>query len=165
MTTVAFSAGLMACDSCFSFNGIVDTLSTKIHRTRAGALLGQAGDNDAREVIALFEGVKTPKQLPTRTVLQGIRTEFMGLLVLPSGRMFKISTCLVLPENEKDDLGIWEVEMPFTAIGTGKEFALGAMAAGANAIQAVRIACRYDMNSRPPIRTAALKPEKKGAKK
>jgi hypothetical protein len=38
----------------------------------------------------------------------------------------------------------WEVIAPFVAAGSGVELALGAMAMGASAIEAVKIASRFD---------------------
>ena len=163
MTTVAYRAGIMACDSCWTYGGDVDTLGTKIARLKSGALLGQAGDNDARHVIAMLASVKTEKQLPSYPELDAIRLDFMGLLVLPNKRMFKIATELKEPAHrdpEEDGPGVWEVEGDFTAIGSGMAYAIGAMEAGANARQAVRIACRRDTNSRPPVHTLSF-PEKK----
>lgn len=151
MTTVAYKAGIMAGDSCWSYGGAVDTLSRKIHRLKSGALLGQAGDNDARDIIAMLENVKTPAALPTRRALLDTRIDFFGLLVFPKGRIFKISSSNLLPENTACDVGVWEVQMPFTAVGSGSEIALGAMAAGRSAKDAVAIACRYDTASRPPV--------------
>ena len=43
------------------------------------------------------------------------------------------------------------------AIGSGSPYALGAMAHGATAKEAVEIACMYDPFSHPPIRTRTIK--------
>lgn len=61
---------------------------------------------------------------------------------------------------------------PFFAVGSGSEFALGAMAAGANARRAVEIACRFDASSgqgidavrvvKPTITPPRRKPARKG---
>ena len=49
------------------------------------------------------------------------------------------------------DLLLTPVTSGFMAIGSGKELALGAMAAGADAYEAVRIACRFDPFTREPV--------------
>lgn len=59
-------------------------------------------------------------------------------------------------EENEEDLGIWEVEHYYTAIGSGSDFAIGAMEAGADARKAVRIACKRDMNSRLPVHSLSL---------
>lgn len=152
----------MACDSCWSYGQGVDTLSKKIARLRSGALLGQAGDNDARDVIALLTNIKSPRQLPSRTALLELRQDFLGLMVFPEGQIVKIATSIVPPTNwtpdtEVDDIGVWEIGFSHAAIGSGADFATGAMEAGATARKAVEIACRRDLNSRPPIHSFALK--------
>lgn len=160
MTTIAFKDGVMACDSCFSYGNSIDTLSTKIYRLRSGALLGQAGSNDARIFIHLLDSIKKPEALPSYEVLAQMRVGFLGLLVFPSKRIFKIATMFTSPENwtedNEEDLGVWEVEHRFTAIGTGSDFAVGAMEAGADARKAVRIACKRDMSSRLPVHSLSL---------
>lgn len=158
MTTVAYKNGVMAADSCWSYNSTVDTLSRKIHRLKSGALLGQAGANDARELIAALELVKLPKNLPTVRELLQFRIDFLGIMVFPNGRVYKIATTHMLPEACDDDLGVWPVDRDFTAIGTGGEIAIGAMAAGKGALEAVKIACRFDTASRPPVYQFSLKP-------
>jgi len=45
---------------------------------------------------------------------------------------------------------------PMVAIGAGAPVALGAMAAGATAVQAVRIACRYNSLCGPPVKWMVL---------
>lgn len=165
MTTIAYRDGIMACDSCWSENKAVDTLQTKIERLPSGALLGSAGDNDNRQIKKLFANVKTPAGLPDKAAILAIRCEYAGILVLPRGRVFKISATHLSEahwdSDFDDDVGLWEISLPFCGIGTGKEFAMGAMAAGKNAAEAVRIACRFDINSRPPVHQVPLVRAKK----
>lgn len=161
MTTVAYRNGQMACDSCWTYGGTVDTLATKINRLSSGALFGQAGQNDGRGLVALLDKVKTPGQLPSYEALMALRADVLGLLVLPKGRIFKVSTTIVAPENwdaEMDDYGLWEITGPFSAIGSGGDMALVAMECGKSAREAVRIACKFDPNSRGPVHVVDLKP-------
>lgn len=160
MTTIAYKAGIMACDSRWAYQGMVDTGMTKIRRLASGALIGGSGDNDGRDIEALFQKVKTPAGLPSRTALMSIRCDYLGLLVLPRGRVFKIAaTHISEPNWDKDmdgDIGIWEISQPFAAVGSGTEFAMGAMAAGKSAADACRIACRFDINSGLPVHQIKL---------
>lgn len=159
MTTVAFDGKTMACDSCWTYGGAVDTLSTKIIRLSSGALFGTAGQNDSRAVTALIDKVKTPAQMPSYEALMNVRASVLGLLVLPKGRMFKISTTLTAPEmwdDEMEDFGMWEISGPFSAVGSGSDLAMVAMDCGKVARDAVRIACKYDPASRPPIHAVSL---------
>lgn len=167
MTTIAFKDDMMVCDSCWSCDDAIDSLMTKITRLSSGALIGQAGDNDARAIERLLDKVKSPAGLPLRDELLKIRLSYMGLLVFPRGRIFKVGLTNLPESNWGDDfdqeVGIWEISTPFAAIGTGKEFAMGAMAAGKSAAESVRIACRYDINSRLPIHVVALAKKTKPA--
>jgi hypothetical protein len=157
MTTIAFKDGLMAGDSCWNVSGIIDTLSHKIIRLKSGALLGQSGDNDIRELVDMLQNVKSAKSLPSYSAIAAVRVDATLLLALQNGYTFKVSTSKKLTHEDTDDLGIWRIERQFCAIGAGAELALGAMAFGANAHQAVQIACRWDINSRPPVYSYPLK--------
>ena len=44
-----------------------------------------------------------------------------------------------------------EIQAPFTARGSGAHFAMGALAAGASAWQALEIACEYDISTGQPL--------------
>ena len=50
-----------------------------------------------------------------------------------------------------------DVEADFYALGSGEQFALGAMAMGATAEQAVGIACQFDPWSRGPFQIEHLR--------
>lgn len=163
MTTIAFDGKTLACDSCWTLGGTVDTLSTKIVRLSSGSLFGTAGQNDSRAVNALLDKVKTPGQLPSYEALMAIRADVLGLLVLPKGRVYKVATTIISPENWNEDMGdfgLWEISGPFTAIGSGGDLALVAMECGKSARDAVRIACKYDPQSRGPVHQMALNPVK-----
>jgi hypothetical protein len=161
MTTVAYRAGTMACDSCWTAgDGGIDSLASKIRRLKSGALLGAAGDNDSRPLERLLDRVATPARMPPFETLIAIRREFCGLLVLPCGAVFKVATALLPPENWNadfsDDIGVWPIHAPFAAVGSGAAYALGAMAAGADPRDAVSIACGFDPHSRPPVHFEVL---------
>lgn len=170
MTTIAYRDGVMACDSCYTCSDTVDTLTTKIRRLKSGALLGGAGDNDSRDLETMLEKVRTPGQLPSRAALIDLRLSFLGVLVLPKGGIYKIGATMVSQEHWdasfNEDIGIWEVNARYAAAGSGADFALAAMEAGKSARDAVRIACKFDINSRPPIHSLTLdtKPARKVVK-
>jgi ATP-dependent protease HslVU (ClpYQ) peptidase subunit len=162
MTTIAYRDGVMACDSCWTMGSEIDTLTTKISRLPNGALFGQAGMNDGRAVVKLMK--EKNWELPSFEELMQIRLDSTNLLVFKDGRIFKIVTVHIPPEIwDKDtkesieDLGCWEVNRTFTAIGSGGPYAMGAMLAGVGAPRAVEIACQMDIYSRPPIDNLFLK--------
>lgn len=164
MTTIAYRDGVMASDSCVTFGDAIDVLVPKMKRLKSGALLGSAGDNDAREIEAMFDRVKTPRGVPLRPVLLQIRLDYVGLLVLPGGEVFKISTTHASEahwsDDFADDIGAWQIPDGLAAIGTGGLAARVAMMCGKSPAEAVAIACALDINSRPPVHTLALKRKK-----
>ena len=149
----------MACDSCYAESDMVITKRTKIVRLASGALLGSAGDSDSRHVDVLFTHVKTPRGLPTRKQLLDCQIDYHGLLVLPKGRVYFVAIC----QPEKDSPhghwtgGIDEISEGYHSIGSGSPHALTAMDFGKSAKDAVAVACRRDLNSRPPIHVVPLK--------
>lgn len=162
MTTIAFDGKTLASDSCWTgVDYTIDTLTSKIERLPSGALLGLAGQNDGRAVRALFEKVKTPAQLPSYDAIMAVRASTLGLIVLPKGRVYKVSTTITSPDNWEEgsmgDVGLWEINGAFTAVGSGGCLAMLAMECGKSAREAVRMACKYDPNSRGPVHAIDLK--------
>lgn len=158
MTTIVYSAGKMAADSKCTSGGAFITKMKKIHRLANGALLGTAGEADFRDVVLLLGKVKSHRTLPARAGLAALKIDFSGILVFPKGQIFYVSM-----GKDGDSDTAWygqiiECQERFAAVGSGEQFALGALAAGRSAAQAVAIACRYDSFSAAPIHTVALKP-------
>jgi len=157
MTSIAYREGILACDSAWGDTARVDTLASKICRLRSGALLGQAGTYDWRLFIELLNDVKTFRGLPKYNALADIRADALMLLILPNRTIVKVATVFTSPGNWTEDsdtgIGAWEITEDFSAVGSGAPLAIGAMEAGASARQAVRIACRRDLNSRLPVHT------------
>lgn len=153
MTTIAYRAGMMACDSCWAEDGCQTVSAGKITRLKSGGLLGEAGDADVRSLIKLLDRVKTKSQLPSRKKLAATGVDFAGILVLPNGDIFYVSV-----DAKNENTGIWPGgTRGFAATGSGGVYALGAMSAGATAIEAVEIATQWDINSRTPVIAEPLK--------
>lgn len=134
------------------------TSENKIVRLSAGGLLGQAGDNDSRSVVALFDHIKNEKNLPTKQELAATQTDFAGILVLPNGKVFLIDITRVSDEHDYYSGQLWPAgRRGIAAVGSGGHIALGAMAAGKTAREAVAIACDFDINSRLPVHEVELK--------
>lgn len=131
MTTVAYKDGVLAADTQVTDSDTRIANITKIARSRSGWVGGICG---GAEMASLFlpwirEGCD-PDNVPT--VPSGCDV----LVVSPQRRMYFVqSRTLILART------------PFVSLGSGSRIALGAMAAGATAEQAVRIACKYDVNT------------------
>lgn len=165
MTTVAYCNGVMASDSCWTGDdeSLQEVSQSKIQRLSSGALLGGSGDNDAREITELLDRVKTVKQLPHRHELLRIQIDYSGILVLPTGHVFKVVTCRK-PEDA-GSVGLWECNRGMIAAGTGSHLAIGNMGATADARAAVAFACRWDINSRLPVHSLELREAKEKPKR
>lgn len=161
----------MACDSCWSSKGTQNVSHIKIKRLSSGALLGSAGDNDCRAIIALLDKVKHPDKLPTTAELAATKCDYDGLIAFPKGGVWHISTGkhddAGYPADEEADFGIWQATTMggYAAVGSGADYALSALDAGATAKEAVIIACKRNIYCRLPvyaIRLNALPADKSG---
>lgn len=158
MTTIAYRAGIMAADSKCSDDGRFATKMHKISRLSSGALLGSAGDVDCRDVRKFLDKVKSERSMPSRADLSALKLDYRGLLVLPNQSIWFVD---IDREDDGPDIeylgSIMQCLEPFAAVGSGADFATGAMTFGAGAEQAVHVACRYDLYSGTPVRTVPLR--------
>lgn len=154
MTTIAYKDGVMACDSCWASDSLQTTSLTKIERLSSGALFGAAGDGDIRAALALLDKIKSSSRLPSCADLAATRCDLKAILVFANGQPWMIDIGKEGPEFYGQ---VVPANRGIAGAGTGAELAIGAMAAGKSAAEAVRIACRYDINSRLPVHTLALK--------
>lgn len=74
------------------------------------------------------------------------KAKFEALVVTPSGRILSIMR----------SGSVHPVYSKFWAIGSGREVCMGAMASGASAIQAVRLAIRYNSGCKGTPRSVSL---------
>ena len=171
MTVIAYRAGVMACDSCWASNGTQNVSAIKIVRLSSGALLGSAGDNDCRGMYELLDRVKDPRKLPSRADLAATKIDYDGLLALPKGGVYQITTGkhtdAGYPDDDDADYGVWPAATMggYAACGSGADYALSAMDAGATAREAVVIACRRNIYCRLPVHVLKLHPGMIGRKK
>lgn len=145
MTTIAYRNGIMAADSgCFNaglYEGEVDKISILPDL----GVLGCCGEYGA--ILKVVEWL-TSGGKPSEKPRLSRDSEFAGLLVKWDGEVVHYQ------------IGLRPLRMAaeFHAIGSGRHLAIGAMAAGVSAEQAVRIACHYDQMSMEPVSTQAIQP-------
>lgn len=143
MTTVAWRGSVLATDSALTC-GNMQGKFTKLLKMR-GMAYGFCGDADqVVRTIALLS-MNTPY-----TELKKVKGD-IGILVLTT------DGCLMM-DNDMQPI---PVENEFWAMGSGAEYAMGAMAAGKNAKQAVEIACQFDPGSRLPLQHATVRQRSK----
>lgn len=142
MTTIAYRNGVMAGDSrAFGFDKYPVGQKTKVYRLPDGGLFGisAAKTGVVKRVREWIEDGTRPENKPSPWCEED---DFQAIIVRPDGK------CVLVSENF---LPSDPVEAEFYAIGSGKELALGAMAAGLDAPAAVRVACKFDPWSAEPV--------------
>lgn len=141
MTTIAYRNGVLAGDTrVTSDDTILPGWERKVFRLPDGGLFASADDVEGGELLlrAMRKG-HPPPRLPENEHVDAI-------LIKPDGKMFFYEG------------NIWiRYRAPYCAIGTGRPYALGAMARGASAIDAVRIGMKFDAHSGGRVQSLRLK--------
>lgn len=134
MTTIAWKAGTIAADR--KMDGWMH--AGKLFRLKDGSVFAGAGYYDEIvEVAAWIRGGCKPAEKPVvKDAEPDDTTDF--LIACPDGKAYWLTSPY---------LRRVEILDPFVAIGSGKDIALGAMAAGATARRAIEIASRFDKDT------------------
>lgn len=128
MTTIAYKDGVIAYDSRTTAGDVITNDHSDKHHEHNGVhffMCGTLADYDA--FFAAFEGEKRDSALQ------------VSCLALVNGKLF---VC-----GYESESGVWKSPIDMTqsyAIGSGSQFAWGAMDCGASAAQAVRVAMKRD---------------------
>ena len=139
MTTVAFDGETLAADSLQVGQCIDQIHSEKI--CQHGSLIAGFAGEVQQGIIALrwLKDQSKPKPSP-----QDLKE--MSALIIRDGKAYHMSDmCELIPVGKP------------CAIGSGGEFAMGAMLAGATAIEAVKIAAKLDVNTGGKVRSIKIK--------
>lgn len=143
MTVLAFKRGILAADSGVVAGDVMVSTTRKIARSKSGYIGGGAGAFSAlTRFLQWLEALDGDiDDAPAFNPDVENENDFSAIIVAPNGAVFTM-----------DDTGtISEVEAPFYAEGSGAEFALGAMAAGASAERAVKLTCGWHIKCRGPV--------------
>lgn len=127
MTVIAFKDGVLAADKR-SLNGRRANTVTKIFRARSGhELLAVSGDLACGlELVDWYNAGADPHQLPP---FQRSLENYVPLLIVRPGGLFLLENATVP----------FQIEEPFFAMGSGRDYALMAMHLGRSAIEAVEL--------------------------
>lgn len=139
MTTIAFKDNVLVADSLSTAGWNRRGTFEKI-RTHHGALYAGCGSVDC--VVQFFEWAETGE--PRGFKFAGKADDFAGLIVRFANDVPDVFT---VEESFKP----WRVTMPFVARGSGSEYALGAMVMGADALEACRVAAKFDLGTGAPF--------------
>lgn len=142
MTTIAYKDGVLAADT-LCVNGYTRAgYLTKIARGSDGVLGGSAGTAAFNRRFLEWITAGRVTEPPRAETDKDSNSRDFGFIVLLDGQ-------LELHEPE----GVLTISAPFYACGSGREIAVGAMAAGASAEQAVKVAIELDCYSGGDITT------------
>lgn len=140
MTTVAYRDGVMAADSLVTGHGVRMGSLAKLVRAKDGTIGGAAGNTLDSARLLRWVG------------LMGADCRNADV---PRSEDKDTSVLIAYPDGSVEWIGGHDgrviVDAGFHAIGSGGEIAIGAMAFGATAEQAVEIACRLDVWSGGPV--------------
>lgn len=127
MTTVAWRAGVIAADRK------VDSWMNvgKLFRLKDGSILSGCGNYD--DIVEVAHWLRHGAKDDAKPDLARNESDF--LIAKPNG------SCVWLTDPFLRQVVVLD---EYIAIGSGAQFALGAMAAGASSKRAVEIACRFD---------------------
>ncbi len=138
MTVICYKDGMLASDSQVTRDGTITGTADKIFKNKQGMLLGLSGDwKDIVLVTQLFMTYDESMEFPN--------TNYEGILVYPDGEVMILEEGVGLP-----------LKAPYYAVGTGADFAFGAMHAGADAIGAVEAAIMYSDDCGFPVQILRL---------
>jgi hypothetical protein len=146
MTTIAWDGTSLAGDRRSTADGLCRRVRPKISRTPDGRLIGLSGASG--RCAAMREWLTLPaSERGKQPAFQGREDQaVVALEVLPDGTLLFHSVD-----------GAVAIEEPFDAVGSGADFALGAMACGKSAADAVRIAARFDAGTDDSIDVLTLR--------
>lgn len=159
MSTVTIRDSVMASDSCSAAGGVRLFNMNKIWRLAGGCLVGICGDADSESLLRIIadgeEGILQGITL-SRDELDDCGVAGEALVLTPTESVHYIQCgkkfcdhVLAMPAN---------ISEPYFAIGHGKEIALGAMAFGASAEEAIECAALHSISTIVPVRRLLLHP-------
>lgn len=138
MTTIAYRDGVLAADSRITAgNLIVPGGFYKIRRLPCGSLFAGCGIVD--NIERLLESIISDDDPPSVRNTTAVQID-------PKGSMWTYEGYVWVRQRG-----------PYGAWGSGSAFAYGALAMGASAKDAVRVAIKFDSGSGGPVRAASIK--------
>lgn len=143
MTIIVYRDGVMSADAAIFQGNLIAEYVRKITRLPDGGLIGCSGRSAVcREVCDWIANGADPEKRPAAES----EGNFIALHVRPDGKVFRI----------EHDMKPYESVTEFNAIGAPFEFALGALAAGASAEDAVRLTIKYSIDAAGEVQTERM---------
>lgn len=135
MTTIAYKNGIIAADTLVTANDCAVDYETKIHKVGKQFVIACAGNMFAgykiRDAIASGQDFKN-LDIPT------LKRENFSCFISDYKNLYYLDNEFYPQKLNKKKAH---------ALGSGVEYALGAMEAGCSAVEAVKIGCKFDVRS------------------
>jgi len=138
MTTIAWDGKTLAVDSRATTSGVIRSDRVKKLWKIGDEWIAVSGRFD--ETMLVVEWIRAGRPQDRKPTL----SEDFGAMILRRKKLYRIES----------KLAEWPIDAPFAAGGSGFEIALGAMAAGADAVTAVKIASRFDTGTGGRVRAS-----------
>lgn len=132
MTVIAWDGHTLAADKK-AVNGSYSHRVTKIRRLRDGRLFAGGGSSDF--ILAMAEWLDEGANREDFPKSQADKDDWQPCVVITRDRR--------VLRYERSHVP-FEIEEPFCALGSGRDYALAAMHLGKTAAEAVAVACRFD---------------------
>lgn len=146
MTAIAYRDGCMAADSLATAGGTVGGYSRKIAKRDDGALIGcSGGAGHAARLMQAFLDHRLEAEEPTKDK----DNPYAALVVMPDGSVWRATEAAPLHQ---------QAAAPFYTEGCAYQILLGAMAFGASAEEAVRVAIDWEIHCGGEVHTERLGP-------
>ena len=153
MTVIAWKDGVLASDGVVNYNGVrigeVSKIIKPLNKYKGSEyLLALSGDLNAVNNFATW-------------ILNDNRGALPTILSAMDGRSAEVGFDCIIVAKDYPGVCFWydiycveqRIKSEIAAIGGGSEFAIGAMAAGASAEEAVKIACEHNIYCGGEIQT------------
>lgn len=133
MTIIAWDGRFIAADK-MGVSGDMPLEVDKLIRLDSGEIVGIVGTQ--HRGLELLEWYKSNRGKKVEEIVNAAINEDCSLVVVNDNKVFHYFN---------DGKHPFEIKEKIAAFGCGRELAMGAMAAGADALKAVEIACRYNI--------------------
>jgi len=149
MTTVAFRSGVLAFDSKITEDTLICGKSAK-GRAYKNYLAAACGDMQDIQAFLDWVGTGFKEEEKRKFGLADREVKISGIVVDRKMNVYLFD----------DRLYPYPMEAPFYAFGSGAHIAIGAMAHGASAYKAVKIASQHDANTGGDIKLLTFRKRK-----
>jgi hypothetical protein len=136
LTTIAYhkASGQLAGDKLFNICNTPVSATKIFHDKNTGLLFAASGGVDNANLF--YDWIKSGRPDDRKPVMNLDRGGFSGMII-EDGEIYRYEAGL-FPQK---------LDVPFWAMGSGGDYAFGAMEMGADAVKAVEVATKFDINT------------------